>query len=266
MKEHQWPFTDSDTESGEDEWDPKAINPNRKTMPDYKQQWCLINGTNGIDQHGRNFFCIYEDSKWSMGFKYLGLTSSSAFYSIGLDIYSEQHLTWFTDWQLQRLFADIMFYEIPSFKIGIRLLITYWLEKTALCLNVGGIISPATFEIHRQTQYIECYSHLITCYSDYQKKIKKGDKEYIIPKWLPDHFIDKCQLSKWVDIEEWKFTFNDKAPWAFLWLFDIDNYTWDPRFCLPGQLNVLDHFALYSTNVILQYWGAFESINDKFDV
>ena len=85
-----WPYTDSDTDSEEDEDDPKIINPNRKTMPNYNQQWCLTNGTDGRNQTvGRNFFCIYEDSSQGIGFEYLGLESSSDFYSVGFDITSQ---------------------------------------------------------------------------------------------------------------------------------------------------------------------------------
>ena len=36
-----------------------------------------------------------------------------------------------------------------------------------------------------------------------------------------------------------------------MWLWDIDNYKFDEQFCVPGHLNVLDFYTLYSTNIVL---------------
>jgi len=67
-------------------------------MRPYQNKWCYNRTGDGHD-----FFCIYNNVEWGLGSNTTEINSRTDYYSINLNLYSNQSIYWWTEWQIGRL-------------------------------------------------------------------------------------------------------------------------------------------------------------------
>lgn len=117
----------------------------------YDCMWCFFKDKN-------NNFCISGDLNWkvestsSKRYQRDQVLQVPPFYRHTFTYQTTQSGSWFTEFNLKKLFYNSITYALQEFNAGLRLEIYYWYQSYALCFNVVGFVSPFNFKINTQTK------------------------------------------------------------------------------------------------------------------
>jgi hypothetical protein len=159
-------------------------------------------------------------------------------------VYNDVSLSWWTEWRLSRVHDQVIKYEIPNFKFGVRLNAvifgdTYW----AACVQPAFFMTPWVLKVEMEEQLMQCSTTIIDCPSDLKPTSLFG----MWPK-----FLDDCALSPFATFNMFNFPIFQDEPWYLRYVLNTSPLDWDEEHCFPGRIFAADYFK---PKIDFEFWG-----------
>jgi len=164
---------------------------------------------------------------------------------------SVQSGTWYSQFNLKKLFWNSLTYQLTEFISGLRLEVYYWFLDQAFCFNVLGYINPVTFTVKSSTKLEQCTKTVVNCLDNWSQ-------------WTsPDELlIGTCTLSSAEEVKAWEW-----KPVETLYeryFFGTNQYI--GNFCWPGPSPLYSKFDEFPDNPVWALIQMVSSLQNNFKV